>query len=112
MHSPWERWRPNNGNVLQAQPRQKKPASFFVLACRSDYPPPFVTADRCYQPTSGHPGGGRQAGIVTLWLDGHTKWLGVGECQIAHLYGKCNYGEPTAGNSDGYMVPWGFTVTW
>lgn len=108
MHCPYERWRPNSGNVLLWRPRQDQPSKFFVLACRSDYPVPMAAAS--LQVDSGHPPA-QQNGIVTLWLDGHTEWYSRRDCQIAHLYGVCEYGE-TPPASDGYMIPRGFTVTW
>jgi len=114
MHSPWERWRPNHGNTLAlgpANPRPKIPSKFFVLGCRSDYPPPYVPDTRCLNPESGHPPG-QQEGIETLWLDGHAEYLPRDKSCIAHLYGACDYGQLTAGSSDGYMVPEGYTTTW
>jgi len=108
MHSPWVRWRSNYGNVLFWEPRQPNPSTFFVLACRSDYPLPM--ANWCKQPDSGHPPA-IQAGIMTLWLDGHSQYVARRDCQIAHLYGVCEYGtSPPA--SDGYMVPRGYATVW
>jgi len=132
VHSPWERWDAECGNTLAlsepangpviigsgnrmavgpGNPRPDHPSEFFVLGCRSDYPPPYVPDNRCLNPQSGHPVG-IQEGIVTLYLAGNAHYLSRDECCIAHLYGACTYGNATAGNSDGYMVPAGYTVTW
>ena len=109
MHSPRDRWHPNNGNVLFWKPKQKLPSKFFVLGCRSDYGPPYVPAGWAIQIDSGHPKR-LQEGIQTLWLDGHAVWLTRSQCCIASLYGAVQYGG--ASSSDGFMVPGGYQVTW
>ncbi len=110
LMSPWQRWRPNHGNVLLWKPRQARPASFFVMACRSDYPKPW--ANYCYEEGTGHPGNGAQNGVVTLWLDGHAEWYKRSQCEIVTLYGYNYYGDATTGGSDGYLAPAGYTRTW
>ena len=110
MHRPWNRWRPNHGNTLFWEPHPEQPSEYFVLGCRSDYPQPL--ANWCRDPASGHPGGGVQKGVVTLWLDGHTQWLPARDCEIAGLYGARPVGPALPWGSDGYMVPAGWTVDW
>jgi len=123
MHSPWQRWRPDNGNTLalsspmngrfaigRGNPRPRA-STFFVLACRSDYPKPL--AAYCLQTNSGHPAG-VQNGIQTLWLDCHSMWLARSQAGIADLYGGYAYGSgaPAANGDDAFMVPKGFCSTW
>ncbi|MFP4028145.1 MAG: prepilin-type N-terminal cleavage/methylation domain-containing protein [Candidatus Brocadiia bacterium] len=115
MHSPWERWRPNSGNILalpegKPTPRPENPSGFFVMGCRSDYLSKYCTNANALNDNSGHPKG-LQEGIETLWLDGHVEYLPRSESCIAHLYGACDYGQMTP-HGDGYMVPAGYTTTW